>query len=427
MESEAAPNEEGEVTMTKPTPGITVRHERSCPVSTRPVKGESESSEERKARLEKARTARCTCTPTYQAVVWDRRHVDPDTGKKGKLIRRSFSTISAAKTWRQDSLPELRKGTMRAATQTTLRQAWETWYAGARDGTVRTRSGDTYKPSALRGYEQAMRLRILDDLGALRLSEVTRLHLQDVADRMLAAGVDPSTIRNTMLPMRAIYRRAISRGEVAVNPTSGLTLPAVRGRRERIAAPAHAAALIAAVPERDAPVWATALYAGLRLGELQALRDEDVDLPAGVILVERSWDAREGVVAPKSQAGRRKVPIVAALRVHLAAHKLRRKADGLFFGEGGQPFNRNALVKRAGKAWKNAGLEPIGLHQARHTCASIFIAAGVNVKALSSYLGHSSITITLDRYGHLMPGNEDEAVELVDGYLERAGAAAADV
>ena len=67
-------------------------------------------------------------------------------------------------------------------------------------------------------------------------------------------------------------------------------------------------------------------------------------------------------------------------------------------------------------------LEPIGLHEARHTCASIFIAAGVNVKALSTYLGHSSIQITLDRYGHLMPGSEVEAVGLVDAYLEGATA-----
>jgi integrase len=71
-------------------------------------------------------------------------------------------------------------------------------------------------------------------------------------------------------------------------------------------------------------------------------------------------------------------------------------------------------------AWTAAKLTPIGLHECRHTCASIFIAAGVNAKALSSYLGHSSITITLDRYGHLMPGSEDEAVALVDDYLERS-------
>jgi integrase len=175
-----------------------------------------------------------------------------------------------------------------------------------------------------------------------------------------------------------------------------------------------------AVPDDDRAVWATALYAGLRLGELRALRDEDVDLQAGLIRVERSWDKTEGVIEPKSRAGKRRVPIVAALRAPLAAHILRRgNTSGLFFGDSDQPFDRYALVTRAEKAWKAAGLDPIGLHEARHTCASIFIAAGVNLKALSSYLGHASITITLDRYGHLMPGNEDEAVGLVDSYLER--------
>jgi integrase len=81
------------------------------------------------------------------------------------------------------------------------------------------------------------------------------------------------------------------------------------------------------------------------------------------------------------------------------------------------------LVNRANRAWKRAKLSPIGLHQCRHTFASILIAAGVNAKALSAYLGHSSIQITLDRYGHLMPANEDEAVALVDAYLERASRA----
>ncbi len=64
-------------------------------------------------------------------------------------------------------------------------------------------------------------------------------------------------------------------------------------------------------------------------------------------------------------------------------------------------------------------MQAIGYHEARHTYASILIAAGVNAKALSTYIGHASITTTLDRYGHLMPGNEDEATALVDAYLER--------
>jgi integrase len=61
-----------------------------------------------------------------------------------------------------------------------------------------------------------------------------------------------------------------------------------------------------------------------------------------------------------------------------------------------------------------------GLHESRHTFAALMVAAGVNAKALSTYMGHANIAITFDLYGHLMPGNDDEAVALVDAYLERA-------
>ena len=73
---------------------------------------------------------------------------------------------------------------------------------------------------------------------------------------------------------------------------------------------------------------------------------------------------------------------------------------------------------------ERAGLVAIGLHDARHTFASLMIAAGVNAKALSTYMGHASVTITYDRYGHLMPGNEGDAAALLDAYLTRADTAA---
>ena len=229
----------------------------------------------------------------------------------------------------------------------------------------------------------------------------------------------------------------LSRGEVSLNPTNGIELPAVRGRRERIATPEQAAALIAAAPENDRALWATAFYAGLRRGELMALRWEDVDLEAGLIRVERSWDMRDGLIEPKSRAGRRSVPIATVLREHLAAHALRSgRRTGLVFGRTTeQPFEPTTLTGRAATAWKRmnkkrkvAELEPIapiGLHECRHTFASLMIAAGVNAKALSTYMGHSSITITLDSYGHLMPGAQSEAAELLDGYLAASSTAPA--
>jgi hypothetical protein len=90
----------------------------------------------------------------------------------------------------------------------------------------------------------------------------------------------------------------------------------------------------------------------------------------------------------------------------------------------GLELTRNAKpLGRPRQSWvkvREDALDPILLHDCRHTFASLMIAAGVNAKALSTYMGHANISITLDRYGHLMPGSEDEAAELLDAYLERA-------
>jgi integrase len=236
----------------------------------------------------------------FEAWVYDRR--------AKKKIRKTFPTLSAAKAWRQDATVAVRKRTLKATSPTTVRQAWEAWLAGAKGGSIRTRSGDTYKPSVLRSYDSSMRLHVLDEFGALKLGDVSRLELQDLADRLLAAGLDPSTIRNALMPLRVVFRRAVSRGELAVNPATGLELPAVRGRRDRIASPEEAAKLIAAAPEDDRAIWTSAAYAGLRCGELQALEHDDLDLGAGVIHVRRSWDPRE------ARSSRRVAPARATCR-----------------------------------------------------------------------------------------------------------------
>jgi integrase len=275
-------------------------------------------------------------------------------------------------------------------------------------------------PARCAATSKPLRTRILPDLGAAKLSEIGHADVQDFADRLLAQSLDPSTIRNAVMPLRVIYRRAVSRGDVAINPTTGIELPAVRGRRDRIASPEEAAALLDALPEDERALWATALYGGLRRGELMALRWKDVDLGAGLIRVERSYDPKAGqFITPKSRAGTRKVPIASALREYLIAHKLRTGGShGLVFAtRNGTPFDSWQVKGRADKAWKAARLTPIGLHESRHTFASLMIAAGVNAKALSTYMGHASITITLDRYGHLLPGNEEQAAELLNAYL----------
>jgi integrase len=342
-----------------------------------------------------------------------------------KKIRKTFPTRSQALEWQESARPKVRRGMMRSPTGQTLNEAAAAWLEGARSGLIRTRSGDPFKPAALRAYDDALRLRVLPALGSCRLGDVRRNDVQDLVDSLVAKGDAASTINVATLPLRAIYRRAMKRGEVSVNPTTGLEVPASRGRRDRIASPEECRRLLAALPASDRPLWATAMFGGLRRGELQALRIEDVDLAAGVIHVHRGWDLKEGEIETKAR-NRRKVPIAAALRDYLDEHLLGLDwREGLVFGAGpADPFEPTGIAKRAKRIWKAAELEPITLHECRHTFASLMIAAGVNAKALSTYMGHAQISITLDRYGHLMPGNEAEAAGMLDAYLERSDTSA---
>jgi integrase len=383
---------------------------------------------------------RCNCTPTYEAAVYSKRD--------GKKIRQSFPTETAARQWRADAASAVSRGGMRAPLPITLREAFEAFIAGARDGSVRTKTGHVYKPSVVRRWENAVNVQrdskgrpvsrrkrgepvlqgrsLLDELGGRRLADIERRDLQAVVDQLLGWGLDPSSIRNTINALRPVFRRAIARGELIVNPTTGLEIPAPAGKRDRIAAPAEAEALIDAAQARDRGLWACAFYAGLRLGELYALRWEHVDLASGVLHVQASYDPKEReLVDVKTAASPRRVPIAAVLRDHLLSHKLEtRRSEGLVFGRTAEvPFIGANVQRRSVTAWKRKSLEPIGFHEARHTFASLMIAAGVNVKAISTYMGHASVKITLDRYGHLMPNSEEEATAKLDEYLVRASRA----
>jgi integrase len=234
-------------------------------------------------------------------------------------------------------------------------------------------------------------------------------------------GFAPATIDVALMPLEAMYRRALNRGDVRHNPTRGIEKPAVRSAEQKFATPEEAAAMLATLDLADRALWATAFYAGLRLGELVALMPKDVDAATGVIRVRRGWDAVEGEVAPKGKQGTRNVPIPAELRDVLLEHLMTRPADCRVV-ESDRAVRRQ--MERAVNAWKAAGLPVLTLHEARHTYASLMIAAGVNAKALSTFMGHANIGITLDLYGHLFPGSEAQAADLLDTYLARSAGGA---
>ena len=438
--------------------GIVKRHSRSCPAKA---------------------GRRCRCGGGYEASIYSPRD--------GRKVRKTFKRESEAKSWRAEAKRALDRGVLRAPSRRTLREAAAAWLEGAEAGEIRNRSGRVYKPATLRGYRQALEERVLPEFGSQKLSAVTTADLQALVDRCQAEGQAASTIRNSIKPLQAIYRRARSREGLALNPTHDLELPAADPTEVEIVAPEVAARLLEALPAEDRALWATALYAGLRYGELRALRWGAVDLAGGTIRVLESWDPKEGAITPKTRTSRRTTPVPGLLRDYLLDHQLRAgepaEDELVFAGKDGRPFQAAAVYRRADRAWEidaarrtcierfgavaaeseeqreqtvaalhDGGHSPqaiggvlglsaaevrriigklpnrasgkeawpfqrLRLHQARHTYASFMIAASVNAKALSSFMGHSSINVTFDLYGHLMPGTEAQAAALLDTFL----------
>jgi integrase len=169
---------------------------------------------------------------------------------------------------------------------------------------------------------------------------------------------------------------------------------------------------LAAMAEADRLVYALAFYTGMRIGEIFALDWLAVDLTAGTIRVVES----------KTEAGRRRRPILEPLLPLLKASSLAQ----------GRPDTGNVvrgvrrpseLSKRVREALEAAGFVAVTPHECRHTFASYCIASGMNAEAITTLMGHTSVDVTFNRYGHLSPGHEAEAADRLNTYLRGTVAA----
>lgn len=375
---------------------------------------------------------RCRCKAGYEASVY--------SSRDGRKVRKTFKRESEGKSWRSEAKRALDQGSLRPTARDgrTLGEALRAFIEGMQAGAIHPKGRERYKPNTIRSYERALRVHIEPSkVARVKVGEVRRRDLKGLAGELLAADLSARTVSNVLNPIQAFYRWAVDNDDLAYNPAEGIDLPTGQSKRaKRIATPKEAAALIAALDVEDRPLWATAFYAGLRRGELQALRVCDVDLGASLIHVERGWDQVEGVIDPKSTAGRRRVPLLAILRDYLDEHLLRtgRSGEDLVFGRTAtQAFYASTVDGRAKRAWEASnereleaadaeGREPVllhppHLHLCRHTFASLLIDSGANAKAIQEFLGHSKIQTTYDIYGHLLPGSHDEVRERMDAYL----------
>jgi integrase len=293
-------------------------------------------------------------------------------------------------------------------------------------------------------YRDRLRLYVLDRIGDVPVTEVTRDDVKVILSACRAAGKSVSVARGVLAPIRGLFNHLIDEGQFKGPDGKDLPNPADRmaryvGRRGDprqhidIFLPEEEPQLVQTARSfcpREFPFILTALRAGLRYGEVAGLHKTDVDFRRRVIEVRRSCGWRRRVELPKNGRIRRvdmSPQLAEALAQHLESVELEAAVRGwdeearvwLFPNRNGRPYDRRNFERTIWKPLlRKAGLRPRRFHDLRHTFASRLIQQGANLLYVRDQLGHASVQITLDHYGHLIPDANRAEIDKLDRYSQ---------
>ncbi len=371
------------------------------------------------ARHQQACTADpCTCKPSYYGIVWD--HV---AGKQRRTRRCPSAT--AARNARGDLIAALDRGRVPAvAAGDRVDEAIAGFIAAARDGVALNKWGRRYRARAVEDLESSLN-RLPDWIKRRRLGDVRRGDVQRVVDELVGAGLSGSRVRSVVNALRSLYRWAQDRDLIDNDPAARVRLPAMDATpRDRVATPVEFARLIDALNLEQALPFALAGYGTARAQEIRTLDWRHVDLALGAMELAADEEGR------KPGGSWRVVPLVKPLRTMLRRAWISQGKPSQ--GKVCPPLNKsktrlislNHLQEKARRIWGERAVQPIGLHEARHTAATWLDHAGVSPKVASQLMGHKTpdyqagaAPITLRRYTHTLPGEIERARDLLDAFL----------
>jgi integrase len=289
--------------------------------------------------------------------------------------------------------------------------------------------GETHlKYSTLKGYDTILRLHLGPFMGT-PIDQVSRADLKEMIYGKLKEGLTPATVTRIKALISGVLSHALEDGLIQANPTSRLGR-LIKGKDRKADVNAltreEARGFLEVVSQhypKHFPFFLCALRTGLRLGELLALQWGDVDFRGGFIEVRRAFVVGE-ITTPKNGKSRR-VDMSKQLAETLKAVRIEQKKEALAKGKelpdlvfvngvGRYLEHANLRTRVFWPALAKAGLRRIRIHDLRHTFASLLIENNESLAYVRDQLGHHSIQITVDTYGHLVPGANRQAVDRLD-------------
>ncbi len=365
----------------------------------------------------------------------------------GRRHIKTFDRKKDADTFHSRANVEVTEGTHTAdSASVTVGKAADFWIA--------TCQARDLEPTTVEAYEQHVKLHIKPYLGRVKLSQLTTPMVREFEDKLrkgeAAPGEEAGSVRSPAMVKRIIgslgsaLADAQERGLVARNVVRDLRSRRKKGvdrraeRRQKgklkigvdIPSPEEIKAIVGALDGRWRPLLLTAIFTGLRASELRGLRWAHVDLKKNELHVRERADRYNDMGAPKSESGERTVPLPPIVANTLREWKLAcpKSEAGLVFptGAGAVEYHSNIVSRglqpiqvAAGLVDKAGNAKYTGLHALRHFYASWCINrradGGLELppKVVQERLGHSSIMMTMDVYGHLFPRGDD-SIELAE-------------
>jgi len=289
------------------------------------------------------------------------------------------------------------------------------------------------RATTYRSHESIVRVHLVPGLGRIAIAKLAPADVQGFLDRKSASRLSPRRVDVILAILRKALATAERWGLVSRNVARLVDAPKVPKHEVTPLTPGQARRLIdASVDDRLRGLWITALGTGCRQGELLGLRWEDVDLDAGRLRVRHSLARIEGrlvLLEPKTGRSRRTITLPGVVMEALRAHRTRQRMEHLVAGSRwvdsghvfattiGTPMEAAVVTRAFGRALERAGLPHCRFHDLRHAAATFLLAGGFTLEDVKNLLGHSSIVLTSDTYGHVLQRRQRQAAMGMDAVL----------
>lgn len=330
----------------------------------------------------------------------------------GTRQRRQFNTKREADAFRVEAEGQVRAGTFRPeADKVTISTVVDSYLSELRGRMERGEKMTRHHFETVEGLIRNHVLNVEYGVGGVKLGHLTASKVGAFRDRLRGAGVSVPLTRKVLGALSRVLSHAVEADLIAVNAARGIKVIARRDQGSTKVVPPSKNDLQRLLALADDDFHIVILFAaasGLRAGELWALRWRHINFAASEIMVETRVDRFKTEGTTKTDAGVRTVPLGADLGHVLKAWRLRSrfsKASDLVFPNrrGGYVNHDNRMHRQFRPLCVTAGVSSLRWHSLRHFAISTWIEAGLSPKTVQTFAGHSSLEMTMDRYGHLFP------------------------